>query len=331
MNHPSPTPAAVKPSRALLRNGIVLGVLAALFAGGLFLLYSLTDGERVPLAQQRASAGQSPSTPEPPPAPPAEPADPPAETAAETALTAPASPQAPDAGPAQAPAPTPAAASTAQPEPAAELARAGDVEAVQARVEALESELAAARERLDTVAARTSAFADATDRIEALEADVAAARAAADAAAAQAADVAQRYGSLTADYARLGARFTPAGVLIRLDEAALAFAPGTAELPASADSELAEIAAFLKRHPGQQVVLRGHTDATGAAAANQQLSEERAAAVREALVGLGVSAERLRIEGVGAAEPIADNASAEGRRRNRRVDILLQTPANTAG
>ncbi|MBK1736329.1 hypothetical protein CKO15_13950, partial [Halorhodospira abdelmalekii] len=109
MNHPSPTPATVKPSRALLRNGIVLGVLAALFAGGLFLLYSLTDGERVPLAQQRASAGQSPSKPEPPSAPPAEPADPPPETAAETALTAPASPQAPDAGPAQAPAPTPAA------------------------------------------------------------------------------------------------------------------------------------------------------------------------------------------------------------------------------
>jgi len=331
MNHPSPTAAAVKPSRALLRNGIVLGVLAALFAGGLFLLYSLTDGERVPLAQQRASASQSPSKPEPSSAPPAEPADPPAETAAETALTAPASAQAPDAEPVQALAHTPAAASTAQPEPAAELARAGDVEALQARVEALESELATARERLDTLATRTSAFADATDRIEALEADVAAARAAADAAAAQAGEVAQRYGSLTADYARLGARFTPAGVLIRLDEAALAFAPGTAELPASAESELTEIAAFLKRHPGQQVVLRGHTDTTGTAAANQQLSEERAAAVRDALMDLGVSAERLRIEGVGAAEPIADNASAEGRRRNRRVDILLQTPADTAG
>lgn len=331
MNHPSPTPTAVKPSRALLRNSIVLGVLAALFAGGLLLLYSLTDGERMPLAQQRASATQGPSEPKPAPEPRAEPAEPAPETTAERALTAPASPQAPDAGPVQASAATPAPASTPRPEPATEVARAADVEAVQARVVALESELSAARERLDTLAMRTSAFADATDRIDALEEDVAAARAAADAAAAQAADVAQRYGSLTADYARLGARFTPAGVLIRLDETALAFAPGTAELPASAESELAEIAAFLKRHPGQQVVLRGHTDATGAAAANQQLSEERAAAVRDALVGLGVSAERLRIEGVGAAEPIADNASAEGRRRNRRVDILLQTPADTAG
>lgn len=325
MNHPNPIPTAVQPSRALLRNAIVLGVLAALFAGGLFLLYSLTDGERVPLAQQRASASQDPLPPEPAPQARA------AEPSPETALTAPPSPQAPDAGPARASAPTLAPASTAQPEPAAEPARIADVEALQARVETLESELAAARERLDTLAERTSAFTDATARIEALEADVAAARAAADAAAAQAADVAQRYGSLTADYARLGARFTPAGVLIRLDETALAFAPGTAELPASAESELAEIAAFLERHPGQQVMLRGHTDATGGAAANQRLSEDRAAAVRDALVELGVSAERLRTEGVGAAEPIADNASAEGRRRNRRVDILLQAPADTAG
>jgi chemotaxis protein MotB len=192
---------------------------------------------------------------------------------------------------------------------------------------ALQADLAATRERLTTLEAQTAGFAEAGTRLDALETDVAAARAAADAAAAQAAEVANRYAGLTGDYARLGARFTPEGLLIRLDDAALGFAPGSAELPDAAEAPLNDIAGFLKRHPGQRARLRGHTDATGQTAANVRLSGERAAAVRDALIELGVPADRLSVEGVGAAEPIADNATPAGRSRNRRVDILLGTDA----
>jgi outer membrane protein OmpA-like peptidoglycan-associated protein len=228
------------------------------------------------------------------------------------------------------PAATAPAAETAPP-PVSATAQAAPADSAAAAVlAALEAELAATRARVDDLAEQTAGFADARSRLDALETDVAAARAAADAAAAQAADVAERYAGLTGDYARLGARFTPAGVLIRLDDAALGFAPGSAELPAAADAALTDIADFLKRHPGQRAQLRGHTDATGQAAANLRLSGERAAAVRDALIELGVPADRLSAEGVGAAEPIADNATTAGRSQNRRVDILLGTDP-TAG
>jgi outer membrane protein OmpA-like peptidoglycan-associated protein len=290
MIKPSPTPTAPGPRPAALRNTLVLGSLAALFAGGTLLLYALSRGDTQPLLAQ------------------------PQATAEHNAGTSPKPLEAPEA---------PARKTTAR-------AIGTEVAALQRQVEALEAELADANQRLDSLSERTAAFAEVSARIETLAEQVAAARRAADAAAADAADMAQRYGSLTEDYARLGARFTPEGVLIRLDATALAFAPGTAGLPASASSELVAIAAFLERHPGQHALLRGHTDATGAEDANLALSEARAAAVRDALVALGVDPDRLRSEGFGAAEPIADNASADGRRRNRRVDILLQTSSTAA-
>lgn len=290
MTQPSPTPTAPGPRRPALRNALILGSLAALFAGGTLLLYALTGGDAQPLLAQPQTTAQQ------------------------------------DAG-----TPPGVLAEQAAGETAPRAAAGTEVAALERHVDALKAELANANRRLDGLSERTAAFAEASARIETLAEQVAAARRAADAAAAQAAEVAQRYGSLTADYARLGAQFTPDGVLVRLDATDLAFAPGTAELPASARPALAEIADFLGRHPGQRVLLRGHTDATGTAAANLALSQARAAAVRDALVELGVAPERLRSEGVGAAEPIADNASTDGRRRNRRVDILLEMPSSATG
>lgn len=300
MSHPQSTAAATTPANAApgnmtLRSTLVLGLLAALFAFGVALLYTLTRDE----------SGLSPAQ----------------QPTAKSAI-----PTAPNTETDAAPQAMPAAGNHA--------ADAARLDALQMEVAALEAELAGTRRRIDSLSASAAGFADASARIEALEAQVAAARRAADAAAAQAAqaaDVARRFGRLTADYAELGARFTADGVLIRLDETALAFAPGTTELPAAAREALTDIAAFLQRHRSQQVRLRGHTDATGSDASNIALSEARAAAVRDALITLGVAADRLKIEGAGAAEPIADNASAEGRRRNRRVDILLASPAQTAG
>ncbi|MBI5269912.1 MAG: OmpA family protein [Burkholderiales bacterium] len=68
----------------------------------------------------------------------------------------------------------------------------------------------------------------------------------------------------------------------------------------------------------------GHTDSTGSDAVNDPLSVARARSVQEYLSARGVSAQRVEISGVGSRQPIADNGSAEGRARNRRVEIFLR-------
>lgn len=74
----------------------------------------------------------------------------------------------------------------------------------------------------------------------------------------------------------------------------------------------------------QRVRIVGHTDSTGSDATNNPLSVDRAAAVRDYLVTQGLAASRVQIEGRGEREPVADNTSADGRARNRRVEIFLR-------
>lgn len=73
-----------------------------------------------------------------------------------------------------------------------------------------------------------------------------------------------------------------------------------------------------------QVVIVGHTDNTGGDAANNQLSLNRAESVRDYMVGQGIAANRIQVSGKGEAEPIADNKTADGRAKNRRVEIFLR-------
>jgi hypothetical protein len=68
----------------------------------------------------------------------------------------------------------------------------------------------------------------------------------------------------------------------------------------------------------------GHTDSQGSDKANDKLSAARAGAVREYLVGEGIEDDRIRSEGVGKKQPIAENTTAEGRANNRRVEIILE-------
>jgi outer membrane protein OmpA-like peptidoglycan-associated protein len=79
----------------------------------------------------------------------------------------------------------------------------------------------------------------------------------------------------------------------------------------------------LNENPKTSVRIVGHTDSTGSDAINEPLSVNRAASVRNYLVSQGVAADRVAIDGRGSREPIADNATAEGRARNRRVDIFV--------
>jgi outer membrane protein OmpA-like peptidoglycan-associated protein len=86
---------------------------------------------------------------------------------------------------------------------------------------------------------------------------------------------------------------------------------------------LDSVARSLNQHPELRAKVVGHTDSTGALAHNQTLSVNRARSVTEYLSRQGVAATRLTIEGRGPNDPIGDNATADGRALNRRVEIYL--------
>ena len=89
-------------------------------------------------------------------------------------------------------------------------------------------------------------------------------------------------------------------------------------------AQLPGIVALIRDAPDGPLVIEGHTDAVGADAANLALSKARAEALRAALVGLEPSlAARLSSQGFGESRPQADNATLEGRARNRRVELAL--------
>jgi OmpA-OmpF porin, OOP family len=103
----------------------------------------------------------------------------------------------------------------------------------------------------------------------------------------------------------------------------LEFETGSATLSAKSNAQLDAVTATLKAFPAVNLKIGGYTDNTGNAAANMKLSGERAAATVAALVSRGVDAARLAGEGYGDQHPVADNATEEGRQRNRRIDVRV--------
>jgi outer membrane protein OmpA-like peptidoglycan-associated protein len=91
---------------------------------------------------------------------------------------------------------------------------------------------------------------------------------------------------------------------------------------------LTHFATSLNQNPITTVTVIGHTDNTGSDAMNNPLSMDRANAARDYLVSRGVAAQRIATEGRGEREPIADNTSAQGRAKNRRVEIYVAEPAS---
>ncbi len=103
------------------------------------------------------------------------------------------------------------------------------------------------------------------------------------------------------------------------------FATGKADLQPESRPVLKEIAATLKEHGDLKILIEGHTDNVGAAAGNLSLSDQRAAAVKAALVAdYGLSADRITTKGFGDTKPSVPNATAAGRAQNRRVEIVKQ-------
>jgi outer membrane protein OmpA-like peptidoglycan-associated protein len=86
---------------------------------------------------------------------------------------------------------------------------------------------------------------------------------------------------------------------------------------------LADLGKVLRRYKGVAAEIRVYTDVIGGASANQTLSDARAQAIAQALQETGVSAAQVMPRGLGATLPVAPNDSAEGRRANRRVEIVL--------
>ncbi len=103
------------------------------------------------------------------------------------------------------------------------------------------------------------------------------------------------------------------------------FASGTSELGPELPASLAALAAYLESRRDLRATIVGHSDSSGSAAGNMALSRRRAEAVRNLLVSrLGVAPERLEAAGAGALAPRASNATEEGRRENRRVEVVLR-------
>ena len=126
----------------------------------------------------------------------------------------------------------------------------------------------------------------------------------------------------------LPTRETDRGIVAEI--AGVQFATGAASLNAGAREGLARFAGIVGVYPTLRFKVEGHTDSTGSYEKNRTLSLQRALTVRDYLIAQGVPASTIDVEGLGPDRPVADNATNDGRARNRRVEIILSGGPVTA-
>ena len=114
---------------------------------------------------------------------------------------------------------------------------------------------------------------------------------------------------------------TPRGMVLTLGD--VLFDTGRAELKSGASRKLDQLAQFLVEHPDRRVQIDGFTDSIGTDSYNEELSQRRANAVREALISRGVESSRIGTEGYGKSYPVANNTDSGGRQLNRRVEVVI--------
>ncbi len=131
----------------------------------------------------------------------------------------------------------------------------------------------------------------------------------------------ERARKLEAKITELHAVKSERGLVITLGD--VLFDTNKTELRSGAQYTIEKLAAFLTEYPKRKVLIEGFTDSTGTVEYNQQLSERRAAAVRDALAAKGTDPSRLMIRGYGVEFPVASNKTAEGRQLNRRVEVII--------
>jgi len=100
------------------------------------------------------------------------------------------------------------------------------------------------------------------------------------------------------------------------------FETGKSVISAESQKIIDNVVTMLKENPTLKISIEGHTDNVGSSAANKTLSENRAKAVMNAIISKGIAASRLTSTGWGQEKPVADNATDEGKAKNRRVEIV---------
>ncbi|MBA4142391.1 MAG: OmpA family protein [Nitrosospira sp.] len=126
---------------------------------------------------------------------------------------------------------------------------------------------------------------------------------------------------LEAQLNELNAKQTDRGMVVTLGD--VLFDTNEAQLKSGGVRAVQKVADALKQYPQRTIIIEGFTDSTGSDSYNQQLSERRANAVRDALVSMGISADRINARGLGESFPVASNESNAGRQMNRRVEITF--------
>ena len=201
----------------------------------------------------------------------------------------------------------------------AATAMAGQVTAEEARVKAEQAKGVSDTERAAALALAGSAVATSA----AAQADAKVARASADKAEGEKAVLrAQLLAQLNAV---LQTRDSARGLIVNVSDTL--FQTGSAVFGAPAREKLSKIAGIVSSHPGLSLDVEGHTDSVGTDEYNQALSEKRAQAVRDYLVKQGVSSKSINSKGFGESTPIAPNETAEGRQKNRRVEMIVSGDA----
>ncbi len=114
---------------------------------------------------------------------------------------------------------------------------------------------------------------------------------------------------------------TPRGLAVDMSE--VLFDTGKSDLQPEAREDLAKLSGIVLNYPSLKLTVEGHTDNTGSAESNQTLSEQRANAVRDYLVKQGLNSSSVTAQGLGENTPVADNSTAEGREKNRRIEIIV--------
>ncbi len=126
---------------------------------------------------------------------------------------------------------------------------------------------------------------------------------------------------LKAQLAELQAKQTERGMVLTLGD--VLFDSGRAELKSGAMRTIDQLATFLKDNPERTVSVEGYTDSVGSDNFNLGLSQRRADAVSTALTSRGLELARIAARGYGESSPVASNDTAEGRQRNRRIEIVI--------
>ena len=200
-----------------------------------------------------------------------------------------------------------------------------DAERERARADMRTLEAQRARSQADMARAQTGVAreqaAQAEQRASGAEQRASGAEQQAAVALAQAGSAQMQSAELQQRLADMQAQKTERGMLVTLGD--VLFESGRSDVKPAAQGALLKLAGFLQQYPNRRILIEGYTDDVGATAYNQGLSRRRAEAVDAALLGMGVSAQRMATVGYGEEYPVASNTSSTNRAMNRRVEVII--------